>query len=502
MKFRVMSVAILCCGALVAGCSASTDYEAPAAKSDADADAVPHWIREGVRLARESKGGTVSTSPKGATTTTVAGSSTSLPSREVVVAALAGLGVGADQAGCVYDSVSANPRTASDVATLLAGVSTGTDGAAPSLGALTEESVNGLVASIAPCLDQATMLALLAAGSGVGADDGVAAFASLLSSAQGIDLTKLAGFDPNAIAAAVAGGLGQQQQQQLAALLGAVGKAQTSILTDNPLAKIDIRNLNLSTLTPQEMPLLVLALLQGLTGDQQGQLAALTKVKLDELNINIDPDKLTPDEIGSLLLILSPLLAGAISTTPPTPGPGGTGQVYIPPGEAGHRHQGRLLHLRRAGPAESRHARGVLLARRRLGRSGLDPAHRDQLHRAVPVDRRSGGDRRPRPVDRRRVGAQVAADHTLVGEHVVGRAVRDHRAQLEGDHLVAHRPQQRHVVLDDDERRARLVADADQQWREGLGVALSDTCRRLVEQQHDRIGGEEARELDDATHAG
>ena len=62
---------------------------------------------------------------------------------------------------------------------------------------------------------------------------------------------------------------------------------------------LDITKLDLSTLTQEQMPL-VLALLKGLTSDQQGQLMKLAQVNLDELNIKIDPDKLKPEEIGTL----------------------------------------------------------------------------------------------------------------------------------------------------------------------------------------------------------
>ena len=60
----------------------------------------------------------------------------------------------------------------------------------------------------------------------------------------------------------------------------------------------------------------------------------------------------------------------------------------------------------------------------------------------------------------------------------------------------------RHVVLDHDQARARLVADAQQQRAERLGLALGDAARRLVEQDHRRPVREQAREVDDPPRAG
>src|SRR5207244_2062010 len=61
-------------------------------------------------------------------------------------------------------------------------------------------------------------------------------------------------------------------------------------------------------------------------------------------------------------------------------------------------------------------------------------------------------------VDSGVVGAQIGLDHLGVLEHVLGRALGDDRAELEGDHAVADGRQQRHVVLDDQDRAAGAVA--------------------------------------------
>jgi len=348
MNVRLTSVAVLVGVALLAGCSSSADY-ADAPKDEAATTEIPRWIRDGVRIARATKAArdaenTPDRSGDLDSLLPTAGSGNkagTLPPKDVVVAALTGAGLTATQASCIYDGVSANPQTAADVTAILDGLAAAsaaqnpatTPAAIPGLANLSTESTTRLVMTLAPCLDQAAILSLLAVGQGAGGTEG-SALTQLLNSAKGLDLSKLAGIDASAIAKAIGGSLGADELKQLQGLLAAVGSAQQTAAT-NPLALlgIDITKLDLSKLTQEQMPILVLALLKGLTPDQQGQLSQLVQVRLDELDIKVDPDQLTPEEIGSLLLILSPLLAGAIRTTPATVPPGGDpAQVYIPPG--------------------------------------------------------------------------------------------------------------------------------------------------------------------------
>src|SRR3954451_9001302 len=122
VKLRLLAPAVLCGFALVAGCSASTDYESnPSATPTSAADAVPHWIREAARLARATKAPAANTArSKGNSTTPGATPADGgLPPRDVAVLALKNLGLSDSQAGCVYDAVAANPQTAGDVAALL-----------------------------------------------------------------------------------------------------------------------------------------------------------------------------------------------------------------------------------------------------------------------------------------------------------------------------------------------------------------------------------------------
>ena len=57
-------------------------------------------------------------------------------------------------------------------------------------------------------------------------------------------------------------------------------------------------------------------------------------------------------------------------------------------------------------------------------------------------------------------------------------------------------------MLDDQHRAAGVGLDPAQQRAERLGLPLGDTGRRLVEQQHGRVLGQDAGQLDDAAGAG
>ena len=57
-------------------------------------------------------------------------------------------------------------------------------------------------------------------------------------------------------------------------------------------------------------------------------------------------------------------------------------------------------------------------------------------------------------------------------------------------------------MLDHDEAGARLVPDVQQQRRQRLCLTLGDAGRRLVEQQHVRLVGQRAGEIDDPPAAG
>ena len=84
----------------------------------------------------------------------------------------------------------------------------------------------------------------------------------------------------------------------------------------------------------------------------------------------------------------------------------------------------------------------------------------------------------------------------------VGIALGDDPAELEAVDAVAHAHDERHVVLDDEHRRAELPADLDEQRAHRLGLALGDAGGRLVEAEHPGVEGQQAGQLDDAAGAG
>src|SRR5437899_12192832 len=76
----------------------------------------------------------------------------------------------------------------------------------------------------------------------------------------------------------------------------------------------------------------------------------------------------------------------------------------------------------------------------------------------------AGGGALPRPLDDLLGRAQVGRHDHRVVDDLVGRSSHHDLTEYEGDHLVGHRGDERHVVLDDDEAGASLVADVEQQW--------------------------------------
>ena len=82
-----------------------------------------------------------------------------------------------------------------------------------------------------------------------------------------------------------------------------------------------------------------------------------------------------------------------------------------------------------------------------------------------------------------------------------GGAVGDLLAEVERDDALGHRGDHPHVVLDHEEREAAAVQLADELHQPG-DAALVHAAGHLVEQQHARLGGERARELEALALAG
>ena len=83
----------------------------------------------------------------------------------------------------------------------------------------------------------------------------------------------------------------------------------------------------------------------------------------------------------------------------------------------------------------------------------------------------------------------------------VGGSLGDDRTCVHGVDPVAQAHEQRHVVLDDQDRAAQIVADAAHQGPESLCFALGHARGRLVEQQQPRLGRHLCRQIADPPHA-
>ena len=80
--------------------------------------------------------------------------------------------------------------------------------------------------------------------------------------------------------------------------------------------------------------------------------------------------------------------------------------------------------------------------------------------------------------------------------HVVRRALDEQLAEVEAVHVVADAHDERHVVLDHRDRQPEVRAQLEQRVAELVRLLRTHARRRLVEQQHLRVGGEHRRDLD------
>src|SRR3569623_2523539 len=90
------------------------------------------------------------------------------------------------------------------------------------------------------------------------------------------------------------------------------------------------------------------------------------------------------------------------------------------------------------------------------------------------------------PLDRHLARPEVRRHHQVVGAHLVRSAGRDDLATGEGVDAIAEAHQQRHVELNDEDAALQRIAYLLQERTEGLGLALGETCSRLIQQQDTR----------------
>ena len=341
-----MTVAVLVVGALTSACAGRGDVADSVSSSGHEP--VPSWIRDGMDLAAaQTKPAAAPVAAPGAVqpSLAVAPTESPLPSRDTVVSALVSWGAPEQQATCVYDALSAKPEVAADAVTMLTASSS--PGGAPvanlasvtSAGGLSSERSSAVLLTIAPCLAPAAARAAAAGGAAAAGSDpqSAAMVDGLLQTLSAGQIAALRRVDPRTLANTVGSALTPADRQRLEEAI-AIGQSatynsQAALSAISSLRGVDTSKLDLSKLTPDQAPLILLALVSGLTADQRAELRRLTDVSYKDLKLNVDPAKLAPEQLGGLLLLLSPVLATSLGSSASTPPPGvDPSQIYIPKG--------------------------------------------------------------------------------------------------------------------------------------------------------------------------
>ena len=100
------------------------------------------------------------------------------------------------------------------------------------------------------------------------------------------------------------------------------------------------------------------------------------------------------------------------------------------------------------------------------------------------------------PVDGPLVRAEIAGDHPGVVAHRGRVALGNDRPGLQAVHPVADAHDERHVVLNEEDRRVELPLHGDDERTEGLGLALRQPRRGLVEAEDLGVERQQAGQLD------
>lgn len=317
---RTLLGAGLVCLVFAAGCSRATSVDGTeVATRPTSEDKNPSWITRGYEIADRYRASQKPLSrPTGATPTTQLPTG---PSKAQFVATLTAVGIGTDSAECIWAGVEGTP-VAEKIAPLLSG------GAIP---AIDDATVRQLTVAVAPCIDTQTLLTLLASGVG-GSGNGLASLLGALgtSGAAGQLTSLTAGGGSTQLARSVGTNL---SPQQIAALAQAINAGALGQLAGLDPSSLDLTKLDLNKLSDQELVVLIAALARGLTPEQQNQVRTLANVSLNDLNLQVDPDRLTTEQAGAIFVLLLPFIsAGIVPPNPQPPAGGGADQIYIPPG--------------------------------------------------------------------------------------------------------------------------------------------------------------------------
>ena len=112
----------------------------------------------------------------------------------------------------------------------------------------------------------------------------------------------------------------------------------------------------------------------------------------------------------------------------------------------------------------------------------------------------------PRPRRRDLLGirfevTEIGGAHLTAGQHLVRRSLDDHLAEVEYVAAVGECGDEFDVVLDEQDGEALLRLHFAQRLSKRVGLGAVETRRRLVEQQHFRLGHERTADLDQAALA-
>lgn len=382
MKRVVTALTIGVVALLLPACAAANDVddaaaiaaanEAATSRAAADAAAaakhpMPAWLAAGLKAATEviaaSKAGQLATTER---------DDNALPDKKSFSDILMAAGFGKKAAECVYDKLASSPDRAklapalTTVATAIesqiptsAGGGTGGSSAAlltgltasdlTSVAGLDRDALKNFVTDITPCLDVETLLSLYgtlggAGGAlgapgtlgGIGSVTGIAGLLALLVGG-GVGGTGSGGAGAGAVGAAAAAGGAQGlpagAQGLLAAVIGllATPEGQSQVLAE--LKSLDPKSADVTNLSPENLPLVLAAFLLGLTPGQRGQLEDVSGVNFASLGLGADPNKLSDEQLGSLLLVSIPFIAAGLSATAGKPPRGADPEkIYVPPG--------------------------------------------------------------------------------------------------------------------------------------------------------------------------
>src|SRR5437588_13109713 len=92
---------------------------------------------------------------------------------------------------------------------------------------------------------------------------------------------------------------------------------------------------------------------------------------------------------------------------------------------------------------------------------------------------------------------EVGLEHPLLVDDLLGLPLGDDPPEVERIHPVRDAEQERHVVLDQQDRAAGVVADLLQHGAESFDLLLLDAAGRLVEQEDPWLQRQYRRELEE-----